>query len=89
VTSSDTINGTSNRKTTKRSKFEDLDTALFNWFKQKRADGGRVSGPLFTEKAIWFHKQMGINEPFAASPGWLQGFKSRHGIRQLEIQGEN
>jgi hypothetical protein len=47
-----------------------------------------VSGPLLTEKAIWINKQMGITEPFAASPGWLQGFKSQHGIRQLDIQGE-
>jgi hypothetical protein len=31
---------------------------------------------------------MGYSEPFTASPGWLQGFKSRHGIRQLDIQGE-
>jgi hypothetical protein len=31
---------------------------------------------------------MGITEQFAASPGWLQGFKSRHRIRQLNIQGE-
>jgi hypothetical protein len=31
---------------------------------------------------------MRITEPFAASPVWLQGFKRRHGIRQLDIQGE-
>jgi hypothetical protein len=88
MTSSVTFNGTSNRKSTKRSKFEDLVTAVFSWFEQKRADVRPVSGPLLTEKAIWFHKQMGTTEPFAASPGWLQGFKSRHGIRQLDIQGE-
>jgi hypothetical protein len=88
VTSSVTFNGTLNRKSTKRSKFEDLDTAVFIWFKQKRVDGCPVSGPLLTEKAILFHKQMGITEPFAASLGWLQGFKCRHGIRQLDIQGE-
>jgi predicted DNA-binding protein YlxM (UPF0122 family) len=57
VTSSDTFNGTSNLKSTKHSKFEDLDTAVFNWFKQKQVDG-LVSGPLLMEQAIWFHKQM-------------------------------
>jgi hypothetical protein len=88
VTSSDTFNGTLNRKSTKHSKFEDLDTAVFNWFKQKRVDGGPVTGPLLMEKAIWFHKQMGVTEPFAALPGWLQGFKSQHGIRQLDTKGE-
>jgi hypothetical protein len=89
VSLSDTFNGTSNCKSTKRSKFEDLDTAVFKWFKQKRADGRPVSGPLLTEKAIWFHKQIGITEPFAASPGWLQGFKSRHGIGNWISKAKN
>uniref|UniRef100_A0A8C8T197 Uncharacterized protein n=1 Tax=Pelusios castaneus TaxID=367368 RepID=A0A8C8T197_9SAUR len=88
VTSSDTFNGTSARKTTKGSKFDNLDRAVFEWFKQKRAEGCPVSGPLLLEKAKWFHSEMKIPEPFAASQGWLQCFKSRHGIRQLDIQGE-
>jgi hypothetical protein len=61
VTALDTFNGTSNRKSTKCSKFEDLDTAVFNWFKQKRADGHPVSGPLLAEKAIWFHKKKWVS----------------------------
>ncbi|XP_028661789.1 jerky protein homolog-like [Erpetoichthys calabaricus] len=88
VTSSDAFNWTSARKTTKGSKFDDLDRAVFEWFKQKRAEGCPVSGPLLLEKAKWFHCEMKIPEPFAASHGWLQCFKSRHGIRQLDIQGE-
>ncbi|XP_028658938.1 jerky protein homolog-like [Erpetoichthys calabaricus] len=88
VTSSDTFNGTSAHKTTKGSKFDDLDRAVFEWSKQKRAEGCPVSGPLLLEKAKWFHCKMKIPEPFAASQGWLQCFKSRHGIRQLDIQGE-
>uniref|UniRef100_A0A8C4TJD3 Jerky protein homolog-like n=1 Tax=Erpetoichthys calabaricus TaxID=27687 RepID=A0A8C4TJD3_ERPCA len=88
VTSSDTFNGTSACKTTKGSKFDDLDRAVFEWFKQKRAEGCPVSGPLLLEKAKWFHCEMKIPEPFAVSQGWLQCFKSRHGIRQLDIQGE-
>jgi transposase-like protein len=35
VTLSDTFNGTANCKSTKHSKSKDLDTAVFNWFKQK------------------------------------------------------
>uniref|UniRef100_A0A8C4SGZ7 HTH CENPB-type domain-containing protein n=1 Tax=Erpetoichthys calabaricus TaxID=27687 RepID=A0A8C4SGZ7_ERPCA len=88
VTSSDTFNGTSVRKTTKGSKFDDLDRAVFEWFKQKRGKGCPLSGPLLLKKVKWFHCEMKIPEPFAASQGWLQCFKSRHGIRQLDIQGE-
>uniref|UniRef100_A0A8C4SR40 HTH CENPB-type domain-containing protein n=1 Tax=Erpetoichthys calabaricus TaxID=27687 RepID=A0A8C4SR40_ERPCA len=88
VPSSDTFNGMSARKTTKGSKFDDLDRAVFEWFKQKRAEGCPVSGSLLLEKAKWFHCEMKIPEPFDASQGWLQCFKSRHGIRQLDIQGE-
>uniref|UniRef100_A0A8C4RMN9 HTH CENPB-type domain-containing protein n=1 Tax=Erpetoichthys calabaricus TaxID=27687 RepID=A0A8C4RMN9_ERPCA len=88
VTSSDTFNGTSAHKTTKGSKFDDLDIAVFEWFKQKHTKGCPVSGPLLLNKAKWFHCEIKIPEPFAASQGWLQCFESRHGIRQLDIEGE-
>lgn len=50
--------------------------------------GNPVSGPLLREKALWFHQKMQVKESFTASQGWLSRFKARHGIRQLDIQGE-
>lgn len=72
------------RKTMKKSSLSDMESALFEWFKQKR-----ISGPMVCEKAKWFHEHLKIEETFNASQGWLFRFKTRHGIRQLDIQGES
>ncbi|XP_056636254.1 jerky protein homolog-like [Diorhabda sublineata] len=79
----------SGRKTMRKSTLSDMESALFEWFKQKRAEGIPISGPMVCEKAKWFHERLNIDEPFGASQGWLFRFKNRHGIRQLDIQGES
>ena len=77
------------RKTMKKSSLSDMESALFEWFKQKRIEGIPISGPMVCEKAKWFHEHLKIEETFNASQGWLFRFKTRHGIRQLDIQGES
>jgi hypothetical protein len=89
ISTADTTAAASTRKTMKKSKLSDLDGAVFEWFKQKRAEGVPISGPMVSEKALFFHKNLNINERFSASAGWLEKFKKRHGIRQLEIHGES
>ncbi|XP_046663125.1 jerky protein homolog-like [Homalodisca vitripennis] len=54
----------------------------------KRTKGEPISGPLLCEKAIQINKKLGGSADFKASTGWLKNFKSRHGIRELDIQGE-
>jgi len=44
---------------------------------------------MISEKAKWFHEHLKIEETFNASLGWLFRFKTRHGIRQLDIQGKS
>lgn len=76
-------------KTIKSSYYEDLDEVLFIWFCQQRNLGMPISGPMIQSKAQEFFKKMyGEDAKFSASNGWLQGFKNRHGIRQLSIAGE-
>lgn len=77
------------RKTMKKSSLSDMESALFEWFKQKRTEGIPISGPIVCEKATWFHETLKIEQTFNASQGWLFRFKARHGIRQLDIQGES
>nr|BAN21014.1 unkown protein [Riptortus pedestris] len=77
------------RKTMKTSTLKDVDEAVYQWFIQRRAEGVPISGPMVSEKALWFHENLKIEEPFSASQGWLHKFKKRHGIRQLAIQGES
>jgi hypothetical protein len=66
-----------------------LDQAVFLWFRQKRAEGIPISGPLLCEKALELSRILGGEESqIKASEGWKWGFCKRHGIRQLSFQGE-
>lgn len=76
------------RKTMKGAANEALDTALYMWFIQKRAEGIPLSGPIVAEKAILFNQKLNGDPSFKASSGWLDNFKNRHGIRELNIEGE-
>ena len=71
--------------TAKDSKLED---AVYVWFTQKRSMGEPISGPLLCEKALQFNEKLGGSPDFKASSGWLKNSKSRHGIRELQIEGE-
>lgn len=52
---------------------------------QVRSQGQPISGPLICEKALDMNKKLGGDADFKASTGWLMRFKSRHGIRELDI----
>ena len=66
-----------------------LETAVYTWFVQERSKGSPISGPIIMEKAVMFDRMMnGPDTTFKATTGWFQRFKDRHGIRQLEVQGE-
>lgn len=73
--------GKKKRKTMRKATNENLDTALYLWFTQKRAEGIPLSGPIVAEKAIFFNTKMNGDPSFKASSGWLEKFKNRHGIR--------
>lgn len=76
------------RKTMKKATNDTLDYALYLWFTQKRSEGIPLSGPIIAEKALHFNAQLNGDASFRASSGWLEKFKLRHGIRQLNIEGE-
>lgn len=58
------------------------------WFTQKRSLGEPISGPLLCEKTLQLNKKLDGPSDFKASSGWLTNFKIRHGIRELQIEGE-
>jgi hypothetical protein len=66
-----------------------MESALVKWFRanQERAN---VSGELVKESATkildWLYPG---NEPFEFSSGWLEAFKSYHGIRSYRHFGES
>jgi len=89
VSTMDSADGAKKRKVMMDARDTNLDAALSTWFTQKRSLGEPISGPLLCEKALDLNEKLGGLEDFKASSGWLNRFKSRHGIRELKIQGEN
>lgn len=77
------------RKTMKKCDYEKVSEALFLWFTQNRDKGVPMSGPILQEKALKFRNELNEGEPdFTASVGWLDRWKKRYGIRQLNVCGE-
>ncbi|KAK9755047.1 Tc5 transposase DNA-binding domain [Popillia japonica] len=74
----------------KSSKNCKLNEAMFLWFTQQREKGAPLSGPIIQEKARKMFEKLGENasEFTATSTGWLDKWKTRYGIRQLNICGE-
>ena len=66
---------------------EELDDALFTWFKQKLAQSARLSGPEIKAKAIQLAELKGV-ENFQASQEWLWRWKSRFQMVFKKQQGE-
>ncbi|GFN99689.1 tigger transposable element-derived protein 6 [Plakobranchus ocellatus] len=72
----------------RRLETEDVDRALFTWFKDARSKNVPLSGPILVEKAKEFAERLGVTS-FTGSTGWLDRFKSRHGIVMKRICGES
>ena len=80
-------------KVTKRictGSFDELDNALYIWFRQQRERGCPISGPALLVKAAEFHSLIygESSSSFAASSGFQWKFCNRFGIKHLAISGE-
>ncbi len=76
-----------NLKRQKCCEYPDVEKSLLEWFKQVRDRNVPVHGPMLQEKAKEFAAKLKI-QAFAASNGWLEGFKKRHQILFRQISGE-
>uniref|UniRef100_H3ATC9 HTH CENPB-type domain-containing protein n=1 Tax=Latimeria chalumnae TaxID=7897 RepID=H3ATC9_LATCH len=71
------------------SKDDTVDQALYMWFVQQRSEGAPLSGPLIKTRAEALSKRInGEDSTFAASNGWFERWKKRHGINLHSIVGE-
>ncbi|GFR72768.1 tigger transposable element-derived protein 6 [Elysia marginata] len=76
------------RKRLRRLETEDVDHALYTWFKDARSKNVPLSGAILVEKVKEYAEKLGV-ATFTASAGWLDPFKSRHGIVMKRICGES
>ncbi|KAF9406214.1 hypothetical protein HW555_006627, partial [Spodoptera exigua] len=66
-------------KRLRKSRQENVDQALIQWFINMRNKGIPVSGPMLQEKANGFAARFGILD-FNCSASWISRFKVRHNI---------
>lgn len=66
-------------KRLKGPKREDIEAALYSWYKQAISTGTPVSGPILCAKALAFASKLGHTD-FKATHGWLDRFKKRKNI---------
>lgn len=75
-------------KRLRKSRQENVDQALIQWFNNMRNKGIPVSGPMLQEKANGFAARFGILD-FNCSASWISRFKVRHNIVAGKIVGES
>ncbi len=69
-------------------KFESVDRVLSDWIDTIETSGGILNENLIKEKALRIAKELEI-ENFKASQGWLEKFKTRHGLKSRKSSGES
>lgn len=74
----------SERKRLKQCVYSDVDDATIKWITEVRDKNLPVSGAAIKQKALEFAKASGCDE-FVASQGWLDKFKSRHGLTKPKV----
>ena len=77
----------SKRKNMRIGQNDNLEKALFSWFKKMRTNNLPVNGTVVKEKAISYAKELQI-EGFKASNGWFERWKSRFNVSFKAIAGE-
>ena len=75
------------RKKIRSATYSDIDEAMEKWYTQVRAKGLPVSGPLLIEKPKRFAELLKVDD-FKASQGWIDKFKTRHGLKCKVLAGE-
>jgi hypothetical protein len=75
-------------KEKRSSKFEEVNSCVWEWFTHARSLGIPLTGPLIQKKAKELATEMGA-EGFKASNGWLAAFQKRHNVNLKAISGES
>ena len=78
-----------NRKKARLPQHVELDRSLFMWFVHQRDQGIPLSGPILKAQAEKLSKDLGGDDDFTATEGWLSRWKKRHGISQVTVSGES
>jgi hypothetical protein len=76
------------RKRHRSSAHENVDAALYEWFKEKRNQNFPISEPILMAKSEEFATKFGDRD-FSPNTGWLDRVKQRHGMVCRSMSGES
>ncbi len=65
-----------------------MDKALYLWFEATRRQGADITGYILRAQALYFAKQLNLND-FKGSNGFIGGFFKRHNIKFQTKSGES
>lgn len=77
-----------NPSRTRHRKHDSVDSAIYKWLNEKRAQNILISERILLQKAEYFATKL-EDSNFKANAGWLDRFKSRHGIVCRSVCGES
>ena len=85
------LSSAENEKNVKKNRInsnENLNEAVFEWFRMARSKCFPISGPILQEQALKIAKNFKL-DGFAASNGWLRCFRQRYNISFKTTCGES
>ena len=77
-----------NKTCGRQSEYADINKSLYNWYTLACSKNIFPMGPQLIEKAKQIATCLGKHE-FKGSNGWLEKWKKRYNIKQLQINGES
>ena len=78
----------STRKRSHSSNFSNINTALYSWYSLACSRNIHPGGPQLIEKARQIAEQLGV-ENFKGTHGWIDKWKKRYNIKQMNVCGES
>lgn len=84
----DSARGQSSKRV-RSAKYEAMEKALFLWFTSARAKNIPMSEDVLRTKAKYFGRELGVDEGFQYSHGWVDRFKKRFAISGKKLSGES
>ena len=75
------------QKRSTNEKFSEVNKLLWEWYVRARESNIPVSGPLLMEEAKLIAESIG-DKSFQGTNAWLQKWKRRHNIAEMNITGE-
>lgn len=79
--------GTKSQKRLNVEKYGEINGLLWEWYTRARASNIPVDGPMLIEEARILAERIG-DDTFKGTSGWLDKWKKRHNIGQMNIAGQ-